>query len=103
MFEICIKDIDSFKIQSIKLYDDDRVRHMALLVDFVLVHKDIPTVQITAHGGLVMSGYFQFDIRAKNQQDIISKQAIIKIEGELIELMDTLMDFAFRARIGHMY
>jgi len=103
MFEICIEDVNSFKIQSIKLYEDEKTRYMALMVDFVLAHKDIPTVQITAHGGLVMSGCFQFEIRPKDQQDIISKQATIKIEEELVELMDTLLDFAFRARIGHMY
>lgn len=103
MFEICIEDVDSFKIQSIKIYEDDKARYMALLADFVLVHKDIPEVQITAHGGLVMTGCFQFDIRTRDAQDIISRQATIKIEEELVGLMDTLIDFAFRARIGHMY
>jgi hypothetical protein len=103
MFEICLEDVNSFKIQSIKLYEDEKTRYMALMADFVLAHKDIPTVQITAHGGLVMSGCFQFDIRVKDEQDIISRPAILKIEDELVELMDTLLDFAFRAKIGHMY
>jgi hypothetical protein len=100
MFEICYQDIENFHIKSIVLYEPTDSRcGIVLAVDALMVHKDIPKVQIKATGGLTATGGFDFRIKPENPQDIMSQAAIGVVEMSLIEVMDQLMDFAFRAHI----
>lgn len=99
MFEICINDIRDFTIKSIKLYQDPEIPLMAMVADFVLIHKHIPTIELLAYGGLQYNGCFYWTIAPKNLQDIISAEAQTEIRSMLVELMDDLMDFSFKVHL----
>lgn len=103
MFEICLEDVSSFRIKSIKLYEDDKVRYMVLLAEIVLVHTYIPSVQIVVSGGLLARSGYYFTVRPKDKQDILTAQAVRRIEQILTSLMDEWTEAALSMAIGSMY